>query len=292
MGTDGVPQTTLLSPTNIPFQRLYKYNVELSVPMKLVAKSSKIEFSSSILGEGQILRKLQRCPYIIQCLGEDTSVEHGNTMYNLLLEYAPGGTLKRLMNSREGFIPEDETSLYAYQLLKGILEVHRLGFVHCDLKPNNILLFPCRCGCGFNQLKIGDFRLSKVTGEGGHRGSLLYTSPESLFCGMHEAPKDIWAIGCMVAEMMSGESPWRFCNGNDDDKLTQNMVFNQPKIPTSISDHAKDFLMRCLERNPNMRWTADKLLSHPFVANTDNPLICQRWEDHQALGNRPFETGK
>ncbi|XP_019152417.1 PREDICTED: mitogen-activated protein kinase kinase kinase 2-like [Ipomoea nil] len=260
--------------------------------MKLVAKSSKVEFSSSLWGEGQILRKLQRCPYIIHCLGEDTSVEHGNTMYNLLLEYAPGGTLKRWMNSREGFIPEEEASLYAYQLLKGILEVHRLGIVHCDLKPNNILLFPCRCGCNLNQLKIGDFRLSKVAGEGGHRGALLYTSPESLFCGMHEAPKDIWAIGCMVAEMMTGESPWKFCNGNNDDKLAQDMAFKQPQIPTGISDHANDFLMKCFERNPNVRWTADKLLNHPFVANTDNPLLCQRWEDHQALGNRPFGTGE
>ncbi|XP_019196343.1 PREDICTED: mitogen-activated protein kinase kinase kinase ANP1-like [Ipomoea nil] len=258
--------------------------------MKLAIKSSKVESSCLLLGEAQILRKLQRCPYIIQCLGEDTSIEHGNTMYNLLLEYAPGGTLKRLMNSREGFIPEDEASLYAYQLLKGILEVHRLGFVHCDLKPNNILIFPCRCGCGFNQLKIGDFRLSKAAGEGGHQGTLLYTSPESLFCGMHEAPKDIWAIGCMVAEMMAGESPWRFCNGNNNDKLVQDMAFKQPQIPTGISDHAKDFLMKCFERNPNVRWTADKLLNHSFVANTHNLLLCQRWEDHQALGNRPFGT--
>ncbi|XP_019157369.1 PREDICTED: mitogen-activated protein kinase kinase kinase 2-like [Ipomoea nil] len=163
---------------------------------------------------------------------------------------------------------------------------------HCNLKPNNILLFPCRCGCGLNQLKIGDFRLSKIAGEGGHRGALLYTSPESLFCGMHEAPKDIWAIGCMVAEMMAGESPWRLCNGNDDDKLAQDMAFKQPQIPTGISDHVKDFLMRCFERNPNVRWTADKLLNHPFVANTDNPLLCQRWEDRQGLGNRPFGTGE
>nr|GMC51734.1 mitogen-activated protein kinase kinase kinase 2-like [Ipomoea batatas] len=219
------------------------------------SKSSKIEFCDSIWKEGQILRKFQGCPYI-QCFGDDTSVEHGNIVYNFLLEYAPGGTLQGLINSQEGFFSEHEASLYAYQLLKGIQEVHRLGFVHCDLKPNNVLLFTCSCGCGLNQLKIGDFRLSKVAGKEGHHGALLYTSPESLFCGIHEAPKDIWAIGCMVVEMMTGKSPWRFtsssCNTNDVNKLAVEMAFNKPQIPTGISNCAKDFVMRCFERNSNV----------------------------------------
>ncbi|XP_019152390.1 PREDICTED: mitogen-activated protein kinase kinase 7-like [Ipomoea nil] len=269
------------------------YTSPTCVSVKLVVKSSKVKFSDSIWEEGQILKKFRGCPYIIQCFGDDTSVEHGNNVYNLLLEYVPGETLQRLINSRERSISESEASLYAYQLLKGIQEVHRLGFVHCDLKPNNVLLFPCKCGCGLNQLKIGDFRLSKVAGEEGHRGALLYTSPKSLFCGMHEAPKDIWAIGCMVAEMMVGESPWRFsssCNSNDDNKLALDMAFNEPQVPTDISDCAKDFVMRCFERNPNVRWSADKLLNHPFVANNNNSLLCQTWEDRQVLNNRLFKT--
>nr|GMC53437.1 cell division protein FtsZ homolog 1, chloroplastic [Ipomoea batatas] len=231
------------------------------------SKSSKIEFSDSIWKEGQILRKFQGCPYIIQCFGDDTSVEHGNIVYNLLLEYAPGGTLQGLINSQEGFFSEHEASLYAYQLLKGIQE-----------------------------LKIGDFRLSKVAGEEGHHGALLYTSPESLFCGIHEAPKDIWAIGCMVVEMMTGKSPWRFtsssCNTNDVNKLAVEMAFNKPQIPTGISNCAKDFVMRCFERNLNVRWTADKLLNHPSVAHNNNPLLCRTWENHKVLGNRLFKTEK
>nr|GMC55201.1 mitogen-activated protein kinase kinase kinase 2-like [Ipomoea batatas]GME11650.1 mitogen-activated protein kinase kinase kinase 2-like [Ipomoea batatas] len=279
----------------IVFLAQYYTSPPFSVPVKIAVKSSKDEFSDSIWEEGQILRKFQGCPYIIQCVGDDTSVEHGNIVYNLLLEYAPGGTLQRFINSLEGSISEYEVSFYAYQLLKGIQEVHSLGFVHCDLKPNNVLLFPCECGCGLNQLKIGDFRLSKVSGEEGHRGALLYTSPESLFCGMHEAPKDKWAIGCMVAEMMAGKSPWRFsssCNNNDDNKLALDMAFNQLQIPTGISDCAKDFLMRCFEKNPNVRWTADKLLNHPFIAHNNNPLLCRTFENHQVLGNRLFKTEK
>ncbi|XP_031120472.1 mitogen-activated protein kinase kinase kinase 17-like [Ipomoea triloba] len=280
----------------IVFLGQYYTSPPFNAPVKIAVKSSKIEFSDSIWKEGQILRMFQGCPYIIQCFGGDTSVEHGNIVYNLLLEYAPGGTLQGLINSQEGFFSEHEASLYAYQLLKGIQEVHRLGFVHCDLKPNNVLLFPCSCGCGLNQLKIGDFRLSKVAGEEGHHGALLYTSPESLFCGIHEAPKDIWAIGCMVVEMMTGKSPWRFtsssCNTNDVNKLAVEMAFNKPQIPTGISNCAKDFVMRCFERNPNVRWTADKLLNHPFVARNNNPLLCRTWENHKVLGNRLFKTEK
>nr|GMC52524.1 mitogen-activated protein kinase kinase kinase 2-like [Ipomoea batatas] len=275
----------------IVFLAQYYTSPPFSVPVKIAVKSSKDEFSDSIWEEGQILRKFQGCPYIIQCVGDDTSVEHGNIVYNLLLEYAPGGTLQRFINSLEGSISEYEVSFYAYQLLKGIQEVHSLGFVHCDLKPNNVLLFPCECGCGLNQLKIGDFQLSKVSGEEGHQGALLYTSPESLFCGMHEAPKDIWAIGCMVAEMMAGKSPWRF-SSSCNNKLALDMAFNQLQIPTGISDCAKDFLMRCFEKNPNIRWTADKLLNHPFIAHNNNPLLCRTFENHQVLGNRLFKTEK
>ncbi|XP_031120410.1 mitogen-activated protein kinase kinase kinase 17-like [Ipomoea triloba] len=198
-------------------------------------KSSKLESSRSLRVEGRILNQLRGCPYIVHCFGDDTSLEHEEVVYNLLLEYAPGGSLESLIKSRPGNIMEFEVSFYAYQLLKGIEEVHGWGFVHCDLKPANVLVFPC--GCGVNRLKIADFGLSKPSGVnifgGCHRGSLLYTSPESLVSEMHEAPKDIWAIGCIVVEMITGNPPDAFLN----------IAFKKPEIPEETP--VRDGLPQC-----------------------------------------------
>nr|GME21423.1 mitogen-activated protein kinase kinase kinase 2-like [Ipomoea batatas] len=248
-------------------------------PQVFAVKSSKLESSRSLRVEGRILNQLRGCPYIVHCFGDDTSLEHEEVVYNLLLEYAPGGSLESLIKSRPGNIMEFEVSFYAYQLLKGIEEVHCWRLVHCDLKPANVLVFPC--GCGVNRLKIADFGLAKPSGVnifgGCHRGSLLYTSPESLVYKMHEAPKDIWAIGCIVVEMITGNPPDAFLN----------IAFKKPEIPEGISNNCKDFLEMCFARNPSTRWTAPMLLNHPFVANEFNLRLGKKLEDHHQV-NSPF----
>nr|GME03538.1 mitogen-activated protein kinase kinase kinase ANP1-like [Ipomoea batatas] len=249
-------------------------------------KYSKLESSRSFRVEGRILNQLRGCPYIVHCFGDGTSLEHEEVVYNLLLEYAPGGSRESLVKSRAGNIMEFEVSFYAYQLLTGIQEVHGWGFVHCDLKPTNVLVFPC--GCGVNRLKIADFGLVKPSGVnifgGFHRGSLLYTLLESLVSEMHEAPKDIWSIGCIVVEMITGNPAWRF---NDSKDASLNIVFKKPEIPEGISNRCKDFLEWCFESNPSTRLTAVMLLNHPFVANEFNLLLGKKLEDHHQV-NSPF----
>nr|GMD28222.1 mitogen-activated protein kinase kinase kinase ANP1-like [Ipomoea batatas] len=258
-------------------------STDLSV---FAVKYSKLESSRSFRVEGRILNKLRGCPYIVHCFGDGTSLEHEEVVYNLLLEYAPGGSRESLIKSRAGNIMEFEVSFYAYQLLTGIQEVHGWGFVHCDLKPANVLVFPC--GCGVNRLKIADFGLAKPSGVnifgGFHRGSLLYTSLESLVSEMHEAPKDIWAIGCIVVVMITGNPAWRF---NDSKDASLNIVFKKPEIPEGISNRCKDFLEWCFESNPSTRLTAVMLLNHPFVANEFNLLLGKKLEDHHQV-NSPF----
>ncbi|XP_031098971.1 mitogen-activated protein kinase kinase kinase 17-like [Ipomoea triloba] len=243
--------------------------VEPAGKMKIAVKSAGIENSSSLRREGQYLDALRGCPYIVQCFGEDISVENGGHVYNLLLEYAPGGTLRDMIEAHGGCMPETEVARCTYQLLRGIRHVHSLGFVHCDLKPENVLVFPAQDGR--NRLKLCDFGLAERVGRRSDgygdyfRGTLLYAPPESLTTWWtmslrsYEAAKDIWALGCIVIQMITGKLMWQV------DELTMKISLTKPEMPNHISHLANHFLEKCLQIEPQNRWTAEKLLDHPFV---------------------------
>ena len=225
----------------------------------------------SLKKEEIILSILNGCPEVIQCYGHENTIECGYGIYNLLLEYAPGGSLSNLIkNEYGGKIHESHLQSYTRMMLKGLAYIHEKGFVHCDLKPDNILVFPSRFGIS---LKIADFGLSKKAGEcqiydqnsedPRYRGTPLYASPESYFDGIHEAALDIWSLGCVIIEMFTGKLAWDTKNLDD---LTNKMAFTYgPAIPAGLSANGTDFLKKCLRRSPKERWTAKMLLNHPFM---------------------------
>lgn len=257
-------------------------------------KSSLQKASWSLRLERAVLYELKGCKEIVHCFTEEdfNSIEYGKGFYNIVLEYANGGTLGQLLKSRGGWMPEYEASWYACMMLKGLSHVHDKGFVHCDLKPENVLVFNIPNGeskgvVKYN-LKLVDFGLAKKSGgvscgagqEYKHRGTLLYSSPESVVFGVHEAEMDIWSLGCMVLEMLIGEGGlWsRFIDV--DEQCLAEMIANYeddrlslllPKFEC-LSVNAKDFLRRCLTTNVRKRWTAKQLLDHPFITHSQNLL--------------------
>ncbi|MCD7446934.1 hypothetical protein HAX54_018905 [Datura stramonium] len=253
--------------------------MEHSLTLFAAVKSAEVARSSSLQVEGQILDMLRGSEYVVECFGEDISIENGKHTYNLLLEYAAGGTLHDLIQKSntksKAMIRESEAAYYAFQLLRGISHVHRRGFIHCDLKPDNILVFPR--GHGIVDVKLADFGLSlRSTGENEthtywdssnkcrhHRGTLLYASPESVACGIHGKAVDIWGLGCIVVEMITGRPLW--CGYKNNDELELKIVHEEPEIPDNISNVAKDFLGKCLDRDHKWRWMAEMLLNHPFI---------------------------
>ncbi|QHN80232.1 uncharacterized protein DS421_20g676590 [Arachis hypogaea] len=117
---------------------------------------SFITEKSSILSGG--------CEEIIRCFGTKITVKHGCYFYNLLLEYAPHGSLDDLIHNKP--LPETDVSVYALMIVKGFLHIHRKGIVHCNLNSENILLFPSlEKESAYYQLKIADFKLSKTKEE-------------------------------------------------------------------------------------------------------------------------------
>ncbi|KAL2498726.1 mitogen-activated protein kinase kinase kinase 21 [Abeliophyllum distichum] len=228
----------------------------------VAVKSASFPHSDSLKMETNFLYELRGCPEIVQCFGDDISVENNNEVYNVILEFAPGGTLSDLINI-PGKMSERLVAFYTRMILKGLSNIHEL-FVHCDIKPGNILVFPMKDGT--NHLKIADFGLAKDVGVeiDSYRGTLVYSSPESVEFGVLETSTDIWSLGCIVIEMITGEKIWKNISKQE---LINEIVRGEPIIPQNISDIAKDFLQRCLAKERQKRWTADKLLYHPFIVD-------------------------
>lgn len=237
-------------------------------PPLMAVKSCGVVRSSSLMNEKLILEALKDCPQIIRCFGDSFSYENGEKLYNVLLEYAPGGSLAdKIKNSGDRGLPESETRRYTKALLKGLRYIHKLGYVHCDIKLQNILLGPN------GGVKIADFGLAKMArgrkeNSPGYelRGTPLYMSPEMVTVGEQGAPADIWALGCAVAEMVSGTPTWH-CSDVAGLLLRIGAGEELPEVPKSLSEQGKDFLGKCLVRDPSKRWTAEMLLNHHFVSD-------------------------
>lgn len=235
----------------------------------MVVKSSESFNSASLKNEKQVLDRLVSCPQVIRCLGDDYSVENGKEFYNVFLEYASNGSLADQLKKRGGPLPESDVRQYAKSILEGLRDVHAKGFVHCDVKLQNILLFDN------GAVKIADFGLarkaeqeqSREENRAEFRGTPLYMSPESVNYNEYESPVDIWALGCAVAEMVSGKPAWN-CGpeGNICELLLRIGVGGEvPQVPKELSFEGKDFLGKCFVKDPRKRWTAEMLLQHPFV---------------------------
>ncbi|XP_010926984.1 mitogen-activated protein kinase kinase kinase 20-like [Elaeis guineensis] len=244
---------------------------ESQLPKLMAVKSAPLSQSSFLQHEESILTRLQHCPYIIRCFSHDLAAgfDAREQSYNLFLEYASGGTLSDLVRRSGGSFPETTVRRFTRSLLEGLRSIHAEGYVHCDIKLQNILVQ------SDGDVRIADFGLAKKTGDKVDdcprlRGTPIYMSPESVTRNEYEEPADIWSLGCAVAEMASGRPAWRFSGDGDVWALLLRIGFGDelPEIPAELSDEGKDFLRRCFAKDTEKRWTAEMLLGHPFVADS------------------------
>ncbi|KAJ7422337.1 Mitogen-activated protein kinase kinase kinase 4 [Pitangus sulphuratus] len=125
-------------------------------------------------------------------------------------------------------------------------------------------------------IKLGDFGCSvklknntqTMPGEvNSTLGTAAYMAPEVITRAKgegHGRAADIWSLGCVVIEMVTGKRPWHEYEHNFQIMYKVGMG-HKPPIPDKVSPEGKDFLCHCLESDPKMRWTASQLLDHPFV---------------------------
>jgi serine/threonine protein kinase/beta-lactam-binding protein with PASTA domain len=125
----------------------------------------------------------------------------------LVMEYLPGITLRDLLEEYGSLTPQQMIDI-TEAVLAGLGAAHKAGILHRDLKPENVLL------ADDGRIKIGDFGLARATSANTATGAALlgtiaYLSPELVTRGIADTRSDIYAVGIMMYEMLTGEQPFR-----------------------------------------------------------------------------------
>lgn len=211
---------------------------------------------------------------------------------------------------RSQTLSEGHCKYIIYQILRGLKYIHSANVLHRDLKPANVLInFDCR-------IKICDFGLARGADPSRKQNltnyvvTRWYRAPELLLDNTrYNAAIDIWAAGCIFAEMLRGTALFpgessldqmhRVADAigvpTDDDlwwiqsaKAREYLKSRSGKenrspsqdlrhlIPTGTKPLAVDFMKHMLAFNPYKRWSADWLLDHPYLADCHRPESCSR----------------
>ncbi|XVF33970.1 hypothetical protein REPUB_Repub18cG0016800 [Reevesia pubescens] len=190
------------------------------------------------------------------------------------MEYVPGGTLFEEIQRVGGRLDEEKIRLYTHQILQGLNYLHVNGVVHCDIKSQNILIGKegakiADLGCAILMGKVGD---NQGFDTSAFAGTPAFMAPEVARGEERGFEADIWALGCTIIEMSTGNSPWPELNDPVSALYKIGFSGDVPEIPKWLSEKGKDFLGKCLRTDVKERWTAKELLQHPFLEESDTLL--------------------
>ncbi|MCX6570076.1 MAG: protein kinase [Candidatus Aminicenantes bacterium] len=230
-------------------------------------------------------------------LARQVSHRHVCRMYDLgeewlsiyiSMEYVPGEDLKRFIH-RAGHLNEAKAVDLAKQILEGLVEAHRLGVIHRDLKPQNIMID--RDG----NAKIMDFGIARslhtkgATGAGVIIGTPEYMAPEQAEGGDVDHRADIYALGAILFEMVTGRVPFQ---GETPLSIVLKHRSEPPVDPQTInaqlSEGMSRVILKCLEKSRERRYQSAAAVIED-LANVEKGLPTTR---QVTVKSKPLTTRK
>ncbi|XP_071403506.1 LOW QUALITY PROTEIN: serine/threonine-protein kinase D1-like [Centroberyx affinis] len=201
----------------------------------------------------------------------------------VVMEKLHGDMLEMILSSEKGRLPERITKFLVTQILVALRHLHFKNIVHCDLKPENVLLASAD---SFPQVKLCDFGFARIIGEKSFRRSVVgtpaYLAPEVLRNKGYNRSLDMWSVGVIIYVSLSGTFPF-----NEDEDIhdqIQNAAFMYPPHPwKKVSQEAIDLINNLLQVKMRKRYSVDKTLSHPWLQDY------QMWLDLRSLECRMSE---
>jgi len=206
------------------------------------------------LREARFASSLDDHPNI--CSIHDVDVTPQGQPY-IVMALASGETLRSRLN--HGPIPPDQARDIAIQVARGLAEAHAKRIVHRDIKPENLMV--ARSEKGGWKVKILDFGIAKgedvtLTRKGRMVGTVSYMSPEQIRGGETDPRADVWALGAVLYEMLTGNPAFK---EDQDLKVMYAVLSQEPEpIPRSgipVPEDLVRVVTRCLQKDPEKRFS-------------------------------------
>ena len=216
----------------------------------------------------------------------------------IVMEYVDGMTLREYLNERGGKLTSRETVHFISQILKALDHAHRNGVVHRDIKPQNIMLLDN------GQLRMMDFGIARIsraenqlTG-GKAMGSVHYISPEQAKGDETDFTSDIYSVGVMMYEMLSGHLPF---DADDVVEVAIKQISDKPQSLQELAPNVPHGLVEITERamakRPDNRYASAAEMLSALNAYVENPAIVFNYtylpdEIPEKVVERPMKTQK
>jgi len=210
----------------------------------------KTVFDRSILNEVAIHRELNH-PNIIRLLDHQTEAAKRKT--SLVMEYADDGSLQEKINEKK--LDKEDIKKVFREVCQAIRYLHESKIVHGDIKPENVVMTKR------GEAKLCDFgSASRFGQQRSNSGTLEYLAPESVLSYPQNHKVDVWALGILLFEMITGAAPFK---GKTKDEIIKDMkrtlffsdVFDETEI---------ELVKRILRVNPENRPEVSEILNHRY----------------------------
>lgn len=254
----------------IVYKGRYSDKPDIPVAIKAIAKKNIAKSKNLLTKEIKILKTLSGLQHnnlvaLLKCTETATHVY-------LVMEYCNGGDLADYL-SQKTTLQEDTIHHFVVQIARALEAINKEGIVHRDLKPQNILL--CNPTRHSNPpatdliIKLADFGFARFLSEGVMAatlcGSPMYMAPEVIMSLQYDAKADLWSIGTILFQCLTGKAPFQAQNPPQLKAYYEKNRDLKPNIPDYCSAPLRDLLLRLLKRNAKDRITFEEFFNHPFL---------------------------
>jgi serine/threonine protein kinase len=237
------------------------------------------DFLDHFRAEAKALARLQH-PNIVRFY----SLEQDGGIVFIVMEYVDGNTLREEIRTR-GVFPAQRILQIMRDVCGALNYAHEMGYIHCDIKPANIMVN--RNGTAL----VSDFGIARLAGNASgaiaRGGTAGYMSPEQIRKETPTRAADIYALGVLLFEMLTGARPFTGQIAQMEGSTSERVRWEQTHLPPpsprqfrpDISPELERIILNCLEKNPAKRYpNAKSLLSaleQPLLRDASRPVVEQ-----------------